>query len=364
MKKLIFAGIAALALAGCSQNKSGWTVKGTIENASEGDKIALLGFNASAGSWYLIDSIDIKGNGAFSYTAAQATPYSDVYSLGLGGKNIFFPVDSAETLTVTADASSFDKNFEVKGSDLAEAMQRVDRMIQESVDRNGADGVRADSVLKRNLTQTVIEDGNGLIAYYIISKVVGGKPIFDVRNKKDLRTIGAVANNFMTNRPDDPRTAFLEKLYLDNRPYQPGAGTSIEADEIVLFDIDLYDAKGNSRSLVDAASKGNVVILSFVNYGVDLTKAYNVKLNEAYEAYKNKGLDIYQVSVGDNEIVWKDSAKNIPWTSVYNPTTTSEALVKYNVREVPTTYIIDRQGALAERVTDLNKLSATVSKYL
>ncbi len=363
MKKLIYATIASAALFSCSHN-DGWTVKGTVENAKDGDKLALLGFNAASGAWYLVDSIDINGNGAFTYTAAQASPYSDVYSLAYDGKNIFFPVDSAETLTVTADAAHFDKDFKVTGTELADAMQQVDQMIQTSIERNGIDGVRTDSILKRELTQKVIDDKNGLIAYYVISKIVGNKPIFDVKDKKDLRTIGAVANNFMTNRPDDPRTAFLEKIYLDNRPYQPGSGKTVEADQVVLFDINLYDAKGKSHSLADMASKGNVIVLSFVNYGVDITTAYNVKLIEAYDALKDRGMSVYQVSVGDNEMVWKESAKNLPWVSVFNPGTTSEVLVNYNVREVPTTYIINRNGELAERVTDLNKLQSTISKYL
>jgi len=363
MKKLILAGIAAIAMWSCS-NSNGWTVKGIVNNASDGDKLALFGFNASAGSWYLIDSIDISSKGAFSYTATQPSPYSDVYSIGYKGKNIFFPIDSVETINITTDASHFDKDFDISGSDLAQAMRTVDQLIQQSADRNGADGVRTDSLLKRQLTQTVIDDGNGLIAYYIISKLVDGHPIFDVNDRKDIRTIGAVANNFMINRPNDPRTAFLEKLYIDHRPYNAGSGKSVEAQQVALFDINLYDAKGMSHSLIEEAAQGNVIVLSFVNYGVDITTPYNIKLHEAYDSLKDKGLTIYQVSVGDNEMVWKQSARNLPWISVFNPSTSSDVLVKYNVQAVPTTYIINRQGELADRVTDINKISSVIAKYL
>ena len=147
MKKLISACSLALCLWACSHN-SGWTVKGTIENTSADDRLALYGFNATSGSWYLIDSVDISGNGTFSYTATQASPYSDVYSIGYNGKNIFFPVDSAETVTITADASHFDKKFSITGSPLAESMHNVDIMIQKSVDQYGVAGVRTDSILR------------------------------------------------------------------------------------------------------------------------------------------------------------------------------------------------------------------------
>lgn len=363
MKKLFLATIGTILLSSCAHN-NGWTVKGTIENANDGDKLALLGFNAAAGSWYLIDSIDLSQSGSFTYTAAQPSPYSDVYSLAYGDRNIFFPIDSIETITVSADAVHFDRGFRISGTPLADAMHEVDNRIQQSVDLWGINGVHTDSLLKRELTEKILEDHNGLIAYYIISKMVGGHPIFDVRNSKDLRTVGAVANNFMVNRPDDPRTAFLEKLYIDNRPKSNGSGKSIEANEVALFDISLYDSKGNLHSLIDEALKGNVVILSFVNYGVDITTPYNVKLNEAYSALQDRGVSVYQVSVGDNEMVWKSSAKNLPWTSVFNPSTDNEVLTNYNVRVVPTTYIINRNGELCDRVDDLSTLSTTVSKYL
>ncbi len=77
------------------------------------------------------------------------------------------------------------------------------------------------------------------------------------------------------------------------------------------------DTKGVSRRLGEMASKGNVVLLSFVVYGVEPTAAYNVKLNEIYNANRDSGLDIYQVSVDPDEMAWKNSAPNLPWTSVY-----------------------------------------------
>lgn len=352
---------AAAALCGCSRS-DGWTVKGTIQNASEGDKLALLGFNAGVGAWYLIDSVNISDNGSFSFTSAQPSPYSDVYSLSYGGKNIFFPIDSVETLTIEADANAFDTSFAVTGSDLAEAMLNVDRAIA-AVAARGADAPLTDSLLKRQLTQTAIDDANGLIAYYIISKQVGGKPIFDPRNPADLRSIGAVANNFRRNRPDDPRTLFLENIYLANRQ-RPASGTSVEATQVGLFEIHLYDSKGVRHSLTDMASKGKPVILSFVNYGAEATAPYNVLLNEIYAANRD-ALNIYQVAVGDEEMVWKDSAKNLPWVSVYYPSTSgTEILTDYNVGVIPMTYIIDRDGEIAERVTDPTALASAVKKYL
>lgn len=363
MKKLFFTAIAALALVGCSHNE-GWTVKGNLSNPVAGQKLALNGFNAGIGAWYLIDSVNVSENGDFSFTAAQPSPYSDIYSLSYGDKAIFFPIDSAETLTIFADANSFDTSFEVKGTDLAEAMRNVDLAISHALAASGSEGVRSDSLLKRRLTQIAIDDANGVIAYYIISKQVNGKPIFNLNDKTDLRTVGAVANNFRRNRPDDPRTKFLEEIYLANRQKHYRSGVAVEAEEVNLFDIDLYDSKGVSRTLADAASKGKVVLLSFVGYGLETAAPYNVVLHDVYDS--NRGnVEVYQVSVGDDEVIWKESAKNVPWTSVYLPATDDSGILsRYNVGILPMTFIINRQGELAERVADPAGLASAVKKYL
>lgn len=365
MKKTLFIALtAAAALASCSHNQ-GWTIKGTLDNAPEDTKLAVLGFNAGVGAWYVIDSVEVSDNGSFSFTAAQPSPYSDIYSISLGDKAIYFPIDSAETLSVKADANSFDTSFEIQGTDLAEAMRNVDRAISRVAQANGIEAVRTDSILKRQLTQIAIEDGNGLIAYYIISKQVGGKPLFSTDNRADVRTIGAVANNFAMNRPDDPRTKFLEDIFLSaRRASSKGNKVSIEAPEISLFDIDLFDSKGVSHSLADVADKGKVVLLSFVRYGSDSASPYNIILHDVYDSHTSD-VDIYQVSVNDEEMVWKDSARNIPWTSVYLPSTAgNEILSSYNVGALPMTFIINRNGDIAERVIDPATLASAVKKYL
>ena len=363
-KALIIALTVAAAFASCTRQE-GWTIKGTLENAPADTKLAVLGFNAGIGAWYVIDSVEVSDNGSFSFTAAQPSPYSDVYSISLGDKTIFFPIDSIETLTVKADANAFDTSFEIQGSDLAEAMRNVDRAISRVLQTSGPDAVRADSVLKRQLTQIAIEDGNGLIAYYIISKQVGGKPLFNIDNRADLRTIGAVANNFAINRPDDPRTKFLESVFLNGRrATSNGQKVTIEAPQISLFDIDLYDSKGVSHTLSDITGKGKVVLLSFVRYGAEATAPYNILLHDIYDS-RTSDVDIYQVSVGDEEMVWKDSARNLPWTSVFLPSTAgTEILTSYNVVALPMTFIIDRNGDLAERVVDPTSLASAVKKYL
>ena len=61
----------------------------------------------------------------------------------------------------------------------------------------------------------------------------------------------------------------------------------------------------------------------------------------------------------------KQRQKNLPWISVYDPQgATSDYLLKYNVGSLPAMFIINRNGELCERITDLKKIDSTVAKYM
>ncbi len=120
-----------------------------------------------------------------------------------------------------------------------------------------------------------------------------------------------------------------------------------------------------SHSLYDVASKGNVVLLSFTNYELDNSPAYNVILADLYKQYHDSGLEIFQLAFDTDEAEWKQSAVNLPWITVWNaPEDGATAMISYNVSVLPLTYVIGRDGVLHSRVEDPTKLAAEVRKHL
>lgn len=356
MTKYILGAMAALLMASCG-GKNEWTVDGKITGA--GEQTMLLEGNDN-GRWYVIDSVKIDKSGHFTSTQ-PAAGYPDIYRLRLGDKTLYFPIDSIETVTVVTDVEAFDHEYKLSGSASAEMLMEVDRLVTEAVTRGGAKGVASDSVLKRQLGTLLLDNPSGIVSYYIINKHVEGVPLFNPANKGDLRIIGAVANAYNQFRPTDPRTRYLGALFLNNRPRQ--ANDTIEASELQLIDIELYDQHGQKRSLKDVAAKNRVVLLNFTAYDTDFSPALNVELNKVYEKYKGHGFEIYQVSVDPEEYKWKQSAKNLPWISVYNSPADMTPLVKYNVGAIPSGFVI-ANGEIKERVADTAHIGAMVGKYL
>ena len=346
----------------CSE-KEGWTIEGSLQ----GGKSTVLYLEASGvNGWYVMDSMVLDDEEAeFEFTQPKVG-YPEIFRLRANGRVVYFPIDSIETIKFKGFASAIDSAYTLEGSTMAEMMMTIDKKIAAVVAKGGEKALAADSLLKRELSGMILGDQNGLLSYYIINKRVGNTLVFDANNKADLRIIGAVANKFAEKRPNDHRTESLKKLFIDNRRILSiGEGDTIQVPETSLFEIALKDNKGVKQSLKEVASKGNVTILNFTIYNDKNSPRFNIELNKIYEANKAAGLEIFQVSVDQDEKMWKDASENLPWITVYNSQADgAKYLMNYNVELLPTSFIINRQGELVERVDDINQLEKAVKKYL
>ncbi|MCM1116775.1 MAG: AhpC/TSA family protein [Pseudoflavonifractor sp.] len=362
--KICLAMAAAALLTGCGKSNT-WTVDGVIEGG-EGSSLVLEA--SSNGHWYPLDTLTLSETGAFSFSR-EAAGYPDIYRLSLDGRSLYFPIDSIETVTVSAKADAFDAQYTLSGSPQAEMMMEANGKLSEAVARLGAEAV-ADSTLKRDLGTLLLNDPSGIVAYYIINKKIGGRDLFSPANKRDLRIIGAVANAYSERRPSDPRTAYLANLFTSNYAnFIPRAdkapSDTIVASEVGVIDITLYDEEGHQRSLAEVAGQGKPVILNFTMYTAEASPAINLALNKVYEQYRGSGLEIFQVGLDEDEYKWRQSARNLPWITVYNSTHDgTQNLLRYNVTSLPATFIIGRDGDIKKRVDNLDRLSAEVASYM
>lgn len=366
MKRIIntLAFIALIMIGVACSSGPHWTVEGTVSGA-DGGTIILEGFNAAGGNWHALDTIEIDSNGHFE---SEQTPpeYPDVYRLNYGGKYIYFPIDSLETVTVTAQASSFDRGFLLEGSDDAKAMARAEAMLQDYIAANGTAALSECDTLKRSIMEVMLEDPASVTAYFLVHRNIDGRQLFRPDRKADVRIIGAVANAFAEKRPGDPRTKYLEEYYLAARRYNGStSGTSMEADEIAILPVELPNSKGEKVKLTDVAAKNKVVLLNFTSYDADYAMPLNIELHKVYDRYHANGLEVYQVGVSGDEYSWRMAAANQPWVTVLNQLDANgqKALADYNVAELPALFVI-ANGELVDRVTDIDKLESILARYL
>ena len=105
---------------------------------------------------------------------------------------------------------------------------------------------------KDELSRDLVKDPAGIVAFYLINKYIGDKPLFDPLDKKDFKIIGAVTNAFANFRPNDPRTSYMVdnfKVGLSQRRSESAPRDTLVATEASLIDIKLMDQHGKMQSL-------------------------------------------------------------------------------------------------------------------
>ena len=121
---------------------------------------------------------------------------------------------------------------------------------------------------------------------------------------------------------------------------------------------------GNEVAL--SSLEGNIVLVDFWSAEVGNSNAFNAELKEIYEEYESRGFRVYQVSADTSKSAWVTAVQEqqLPWISVCDfRGTASPMLHAYNVRKLPSNFLIDREGnivakdlystALAKRLAEM-----------
>ena len=133
--------------------------------------------------------------------------------------------------------------------------------------------------------------------------------------------------------------------------------------ETGLIEIELPDFKGNMQKLSD--QKGKVILLDFTAYKTEYSPNYNMLLRGLYDKYADQGFNIYQVSVDNDESYWINTATNLPWICVRDESSVYSTYLKsYNVQQLPSVFLIDRDGNIMDRPENTDELDDKIAKLL
>ena len=364
---------ALLGIVGCSHSPKA-TIEGTITDAA--DKVLYLD-HIGVERTIVTDSARLGEKGTFRFRVVQPECF-DFYRLRIGKEMIYVSVDSTETITLTAALPSMSVAYEVEGSEdnlmlkaLVEKQRNLQHAIQQAVreaNSMNAAQARIDMLVQEHKKAVRMEyifpDPGKPYAYFALFQRLNGQPIFDpLTSRDDIRCFAAVATNLDLFYPEAERTKNLKSITLkgmrNTRPAQPVDYSVLEGKitEASIIDIALPDINGATRRLTDL--KGKVVMLDFNVYGHPQSAARVLILRELYDKYAAQGLEIYQVSLDENEHFWKTAVENIPWVCVRpNDGPYAKEPTLYGVRELPTYFLINRAGEIVlrdENVKDLEK---------
>ena len=366
----------------CNKNKT-FTVKGNITQAE--DSVLYIEAFQTEGMQQL-DSVKLGKDGDFSFSIDAPVGAPELYRLRVSGQFLTFSVDSTETITIKADYPTMSTDYTVEGSDncakikeLAVKQMNLQSQIDKILKSSITDIEASDSVMhvlgayKQDILRNYIyKEPMKTYSYYALFQNISVDNtimrVFDPNNADDLKAFGAVATSWQQNYPGSDKGKALHDMTLRgmvNKKQAEAAeqGLVVDADKVSeteILDLNLLDNKGVRRSLTSL--KGKVVLLDFHVFAAEGSQERILQLRELYNKYHDRGLEIYQVSLDENEHFWKTQTDALPWISVMGDASVNVYL--YDVQTLPVDYIINRNNQLVMGPREIKNLESDIARYL
>ena len=382
MKKLILAAIVLLTAMVACQDGAKFHINGHIAGAK--DSVLYLEHITLNNGVELVDSAKLGEDGAFDLAYADTASCPEFYRLRIYDQVINLGVDSTETIGIEAKWPDMAFGYTVEGSGECDTIRLISldlRRLQNqlndvgddrslTLDERQAKGEAMITAYKDSINIKYIQNRyEKASSYYALFQMVEGYMIFDLReNESDVRWATAVANAWMNTYPGTMRAKNLENIVLEGMRNTRKHTINLDLDDkkvkqTGIIDMGFPDLSGRERRLSDL--KGKVVLLEFTAYAAKGVADRNIALRELYSRYHDRGLEIYQVSIDPNVHYWKTVASNLPWICVYNEEgERSDMLQIYQVQQIPSYYLIDRNNDLSARMEAIPNLEAAIQALL
>lgn len=373
-----FAGFLGLIfLGGCQKDNDGANIKGTAILSEE-----VIVSEITPAEIIALDTLKIS-NGKFAYDAKITEPKFLLLKFAAGGQ-IPVLVMPGERLELAVNDTNLYGTFTVKGSESAQKMaeQRdliertatvldsiddVNELYQDSLDLIGPMRLKWNEILDARLEQhrlalfeIIDRDTTDLANIMAFYQSVGRIEILNY--ERDQVYYRKVANGLQAKYPNNPHVKYLvsklekykEAMVRQDRIRE--AGNTV-AEGTIAPNISLPDVDGKLHSLADL--RGKVVLVDFWASWCGPCRRANPEIVALYNKYKNKGFDIFSVSldgldqqpnptndwrfaIEKDGLVWPNHVSDLKgWRS--------EVIELYGFEGIPFAVLLDKNGKIVAR---------------
>lgn len=348
-----------LFLASCGE--SGTNVKGNLLNA-EGEMIRLERLSSTKGT--PVDSCEVDSEGNFSLNAGNEIE-PGFYRLSIDPKNsVILLLENNEQTEVSGNALDFYNSYSIEGSEGSRSLRELDQVLRRDFERSDslkkvfqvhqqAGHLRLDSIaeaidavfleMKAKNREFIIDmieaNPNSLVS---LSAVQSLNPDVDY---EVFQKVGDRLNAAM------PKSEYLKQFKMQladikaRNQASARTGIGVEAPEMVMQTPD-----GQTIKLSDF--RGKVTMIDFWASWCKPCRMENPNVVRVYNRFKDKGFEIFGVSLDQNGeqwvqaiaqdgLTWKHGSELKFWQSSFVPA--------YNLDGIPMTYLLDEKGVIIEK---------------
>lgn len=347
MKKMIFAALAAAVLAGCS-TQSKYVITGRIEG--------LEGMVYLRNREAVIDSAAVE-NGAFRIEGTVEQPREaylyDRREPAAAQLRVFVVLEKGE-MTV---ARVGERAYAVTGTPSNDAKSRYDGKMREWYDE-----YRAEETTDERREQIVEEAGNLSVEEMKrnTDNLFGVMLLVDCAGEKSYSEMQELIADFSPAMQRHPKMIELKEQLEKMRLTEPG-------QPYIDFSQPTADGEPLSLKSVVENPANKYVLLDFWASWCGPCMGEVPALKETYEAYHDKGFEIFGVSLDNNKERWMGAvnANGMNWIHVSDLAGwQNAAAAEYSVRAIPANFLIDAEGKIVATGLRGDDLKAKVAELL
>ena len=326
----------------------------------------------------IIDSVELAKDGSYRFVIKNAPKTPSIYNIIYNNERIPLLLTAGESVTVGSMGSVL-ANYTVSGSEESELLREFNREyitgMQELNAKVAAYAEAGESLkteiaqlytaklreIKRNQISFIIKNKSSIAAVYALYQRLPDEKYL-VNSESDLIYFRTVADAVSKRYPTSP---FVVTLRNDVARMEAQTSLLNTIEERDYPDIVADDMYGKQVKLSEL--EGNVILVDFWAAELGNSNALNADLKNIYEKYEADGFRVYQVSFDTSKATWIKAVQEqkLPWVSVCDfRGQASPIMGVYNVRSLPSNYLIDRNGRIVAKNIYSDALEEQLKKIL
>lgn len=371
MRKILMLGIIAL-LASCEEDKEGYYISGTVENATEGQEIYVSELNETNTQTIPVDTVEIvegkfeldlpeKDTPTISFLnlngsrgnilyIADNTPISfEIYPDSLYASKVSGGADNEILYTYLGEVRESNRKIGEVRTAMREAFSSQDTARLEALQVTQQEIAEQDKVNKKEL---VANNPNSLVSVMVLQDMINTR-MYSTAELRDL----------YENLSPEVKETSLAKTLEQNLKNLSATAIGSKAP-----DFSAETPEGNELSLNEVL--GEVTLVDFWASWCKPCRVENPNIVEVYNKYHDQGFNIIQVSLDrpGQKDKWIQAIEedNIgEWNHVSNLMFWQDPIAaKYGVRAIPAAFLLDKEGNIIAKNLRGDELEEKVAELL